>query len=45
MIIPRPQPRDLATGHGRGYAVKLALAFAAIYLVGLSAQEPVRTSL
>ncbi len=44
MIIPRPQPRDLATGHGRGYAVKLALAFAAIYLVWGSTYLAIRYS-
>ena len=44
MITPRPQPREPATGHGRGYAVKRGLAFAAIYLVWGSTYLAIRYS-
>jgi len=44
VIISRPQPRGPATGNGRGYAVKLALAFAAIYLVWGSTYLAIRYS-
>jgi len=44
VIISRPQPCGPATGHGRGYAVKLALAFAAIYLVWGSTYLAIRYS-
>jgi drug/metabolite transporter (DMT)-like permease len=44
VIVPRPQPREQATGHGRGYAVKRGLAFAAIYLVWGSTYLAIRYS-
>ena len=44
MTISRPQPRGPATGNGRGYAVKLALAFSAIYLVWGSTYLAIRYS-
>jgi drug/metabolite transporter (DMT)-like permease len=44
VITPRPQPREPATGHGRGYAVKRGLAFAAIYLVWGSTYLAIRYS-
>jgi len=44
VIISRPRPRGLATGNGRGHAVKLALAFAAVYLVWGSTYLAIRYS-
>jgi len=44
VIISRPRPRGPATGNGRVYAVKLALAFAAIYLVWGSTYLAIRYS-
>ncbi len=44
MIIHRQQAREPATGHGRGYAVKRGLAFAAIYLVWGSTYLAIRYS-
>jgi len=44
VIISQPQPREPKTGYGRSYAVKLALAFAAIYLVWGSTYLAIRYS-
>jgi len=44
VTISRPQPRGPATGNGRSHAIKLALAFAAIYLVWGSTYLAIRYS-